>query len=63
MSYPSTCEERLVKLYGFSLSDLSKILKECNNNKEKYKQRLEELDEALASSVYIQITGDKFIVH
>lgn len=63
MSYPRTTEDRLVKLYGFSLSDLNKIYDECNKDKEKYKKKLEELDFALAASVYSQITSDKFIVH
>lgn len=63
MSYPRTTEERLVKLYGFSLSDLTKIFEECNKDKDKYKKKLEELDNAIAYSVYTQITGDNFIVH
>lgn len=63
MSYPKTTEERLVKLYGFSLSDLNRIFQECNQDKTKYKVRLEEIEEALSASVYIQITSDKFIVH
>lgn len=63
MSYPRTTEERLVKLYGFSLTDLTKIYNECNKNKNKYKKKLEELDTALAASVFAQITSDKFIVH
>jgi hypothetical protein len=63
MSYPRTTEERLVKLYGFSLSDLTKIFNECNQDKDKYKKKLEELDNALATSVFTQITSDKFIVH
>lgn len=63
MAYPRTTEERLVKLYGFSLSDLTKIFDECNKDKEKYKKKLEELDMALASSVFTQITSDRFIVH
>lgn len=63
MSYPKTSEERLVKLYGFTILDLHRILKECDGDKEKYKIKLEELDEALAASVYTQITSDKFIVH
>lgn len=63
MSYPRTSEERLVKLYGFTILDLHRILLECGEDKKKYKIRLEELDEALSASVYTQITGDKFIVH
>lgn len=63
MSYPRTSEERLVKLYGFSLSDLIKIFDECNRDKKKYKEKLEILDKALAASVFTQITSDKFIVH
>lgn len=63
MSYPQTTEERLVKLYGFSLSDLSKIYIECDKDRDKYKKRLEELDKALAASVFTQITSDNFIVH
>lgn len=62
-SYPKTPEERLVKLYGFTIMDLHRIFKECGEDKSKYKIKLEELDEALAASVYTQITGDKFIVH
>lgn len=63
MSYPRTTEERLVKLYGFSLSDLNRIFLECEQDKKKYQVKLEELDEALSASVYTQITSDKFIVH
>lgn len=63
MSYPRTSEERLVKLYGFTIFDLNKIFKECNEDKRKYKDKVEELDKALAASVYQQITSDKFIVH
>lgn len=63
MSYPRTPQDRLVKLYGFSLSDLNKIYEECDKDKEKYMQKLEQLDNALALSVFTQITSDNFIVH
>lgn len=63
MSYPVTPEQRLIKLYGFTLFDLNKILKECNNNKQKYLERVKELDEALAASCKAQISSENFLLH
>lgn len=63
MPYPRTTEQRLFQLYGFSLADLEKIYIECGKDKAKYKKKLEELDSALAASVFAQITSENFLVH
>lgn len=63
MSYPRTAQDRLIKLYGFSLSDLKKILDDCGGDVVKYKKKLEEMDMALAASVFAQISDPNFILH
>lgn len=63
MSYPVTSEERLLKLYGFSLAELNKIKHECGGNKDKYLEKVEELDKTIAADVLKQITNTNLFVH
>lgn len=63
MSYPRTPQDRLIKLYGWTLTDLNKVFEDCGGDKIKYAKKLQEIDTALAASVFAQISDPNFLLH
>jgi glutamyl-tRNA reductase len=63
MSYPKNAEERLLKLYGFSLADLDKIYNECGKNSMAYQEKIEQIDRDLAANIKAQMANPNLFLH